>query len=74
MSVAGKVAVVTAAASGIRRATAIRLRAAAVRFLAGTESAHISGAYLEVDGDAHTGRYPDLPAAISDGNPEGARR
>lgn len=39
--------------------------AAAVRYLAGPESAHVSGAYLEVDGGAHTGRYPDLPAAFA---------
>lgn len=49
--------------------------AEAVRFLAGTRSAHITGAYLEVDGGAHTGRYPDLPAAIasafSPAKPEG---
>ncbi|SDC87418.1 SDR family NAD(P)-dependent oxidoreductase [Mycolicibacterium neoaurum] len=49
----------------LRRAAAPEDVAAAVRFLAGTSSAHVSGAYLEVDGGAHTGRYPDLPAAIA---------
>lgn len=39
--------------------------AAAVRYLAGPESRHASGAYLAVDGGAHTCRYPDLPAAFA---------
>ncbi len=39
--------------------------ASAVRYLVGPDSAHVSGAYLEVNGGAHTGRYPDLPAAFA---------
>jgi 3-oxoacyl-[acyl-carrier protein] reductase len=53
----------------LRRAAKPEDIAAAVRYLAGPESAHVSGAYLEVDGGAHTGRYPDLPAAFAAAGP-----